>query len=521
MPDDYQQAAQLVVEEFIPAYIEQSALPEKKALLLLNKNKTVSDLVFQLLPSTLEQVHVILQRHPTLRLLANANDDDNNDETDTNENDNEDEDSASSSSTLLVSSVAKTLAMHIAADRRTPEWIRQHGVCVEQLKSGPSTIAGAGQGAFAQFAIAAGDIVVPAPLLQVIDRMALRIYNKNNNKHSSNPDGTKNGFTEQLLVNYCLGHAESTLLLCPTTNAALINHDRHRVNAAFRWHSSSSSSTTSNSKYWNQTVDELWQGNGRGLRMDVIALRDIQVGEEVFIDYGPEWESAWNEHVQRTTSRKDVVVGPPRSSSMRTVEGLNAQMDIGDEFLSHNLRTTTTAAMTESPGIMTACQYYTTGDETHKNYQIANKDWRDLDDEELLRRYADRENGFFSKQDYQHHYDRSHWPCTVIRREDNKNNKQAHNNKAVHLRHLDPTNGTTTASSSSLYLVRIHQHPHLDDTSWEEHDVPRFVRGYPRSSIHFFAKPYGSDQSRPGAFRHPIGIPDQLFPSAWKNQKSR
>ena len=32
--------------------------------------------------------------------------------------------------------------------------------------------------------------------------------------------------------------------------------------------------------------------------MDVVATRDIQPDEEVFIDYGEEWEVAWGDHVQ-------------------------------------------------------------------------------------------------------------------------------------------------------------------------------------------------------------------------------
>jgi hypothetical protein len=31
--------------------------------------------------------------------------------------------------------------------------------------------------------------------------------------------------------------------------------------------------------------------------MELIALRDIQSGEEIFLDYGNEWEEAWKEHI--------------------------------------------------------------------------------------------------------------------------------------------------------------------------------------------------------------------------------
>jgi hypothetical protein len=35
-----------------------------------------------------------------------------------------------------------------------------------------------------------------------------------------------------------------------------------------------------------------------GIVMEVAALRDIQAGEELFLDYGPARESAWDKHVE-------------------------------------------------------------------------------------------------------------------------------------------------------------------------------------------------------------------------------
>jgi len=33
--------------------------------------------------------------------------------------------------------------------------------------------------------------------------------------------------------------------------------------------------------------------------LEFVASRDIQPGEEVFIDYGEEWQNAWDEHVKK------------------------------------------------------------------------------------------------------------------------------------------------------------------------------------------------------------------------------
>ena len=32
--------------------------------------------------------------------------------------------------------------------------------------------------------------------------------------------------------------------------------------------------------------------------LEYVALREIQEGEEVLVDYGTEWEAAWDEHVK-------------------------------------------------------------------------------------------------------------------------------------------------------------------------------------------------------------------------------
>jgi len=42
------------------------------------------------------------------------------------------------------------------------------------------------------------------------------------------------------------------------------------------------------------------------------------------------------------------------------------------------------------------------------------------------------------------------------------------------------------------------------------------VDGIPRNALKFFDKPYTTDLHLRDTFRNPIGIPDHLFPAAWK-----
>jgi hypothetical protein len=47
-----------------------------------------------------------------------------------------------------------------------------------------------------------------------------------------------------------------------------------------------------------RTVESLEDQWTSGLMLEFIATRDIQPGEEVFINYGDEWQKAWDEHVK-------------------------------------------------------------------------------------------------------------------------------------------------------------------------------------------------------------------------------
>eukprot|EP00978_Attheya_sp_CCMP212_P012599 scaffold31513_cov37-Attheya_sp.AAC.1 len=46
----------------------------------------------------------------------------------------------------------------------------------------------------------------------------------------------------------------------------------------------------------NRSSDDLLTKTYAGLVMDIVATRDIAPGEEIFINYGSEWEEAWTAH---------------------------------------------------------------------------------------------------------------------------------------------------------------------------------------------------------------------------------
>ena len=360
------------------------------------------------------------------------------------------------------------LAFHVGTTPRTPDWVRSHGMCLERLVARKSKLPHAGQGGFAQHAIRKGDIVVPAPLIHIDDRDVL---------------GGINGTETQLLMNYCFGHSQSSLLLCPETNALLINHcsDRQKEcgpkgpNVSYRW----STGWEPKSDEWRKlTIEEIAKQAGRGLSMEIVALRDIEPGEEVYMDYGEEWEEAWAKHVATWK--------PPAGldgDSVVTAKEANEQSEPLQLLVTGDLRN-----VSDHPYLFTGCQYWVTSMDKDDVWYKKNPKWMEMKDEEILHMYAD--DGLVFYGNYASHRDRYHWPCTVIRQEE-----------------------------KGRYTVRIHQADWKSDRPWHRNDLPRILTNYPRSSIHYFVKPYAGDQHLPGVFRHPIGIRDEIFPEQWKNRK--
>jgi hypothetical protein len=279
--------------------------------------------------------------------------------------------------------------------------------------------------------------------------------------------------TMQLLLNYCFGHSQSTLLLCPLTNAILINHCStrnpnvacpHGPNAKVQW---ASSWDKTNGEWLQMTFEELRNQKSRGLSMEIVAIRDINVGDEVFIDYGTEWEIAWEQHVRNWKT-------PPRPRRFMTAAEANANSkEALEEFLTHDLRKST-----DHPNLYSACffpytsmNYVNITTEKHKDW------WMNLSDIELLSTYAGDGSSFVS--DYKSHDDDSHWRCHVI--------------------YPDGENSYTVR----VVIARRH--------------VPLFLTTFPRDSIHFFHEKHGSDQHLTSAFRHHVGFPDDMFPNEWRN----
>jgi len=373
------------------------------------------------------------------------------------------------------------LAQYKGLNHREPEWIRKNGICLENFAPGKSIIKQAGNGGIAQFHLNEGEIVAPVPLLQIMNKEALTIYRKINDKWKETG--------KQLLLNYCWGHSESRLLLCPQTNVVLLNHCSKRTkecgskgpNAEIRWASKWHSSTSS---WLKMSLNEMATKPTGGLAFDIVALRDIEPGEEIFIDYGEDWEKAWKFHVDNwqpadyKPSFKDSWISAKEANDNKetTLRNFTAK-DLRDSF--------------EHPYLFTGCHYDVSEQDEKDAYMKKNEDWKNLSDEMIIQTYADDGESISKGYDarYQFHRDHSYWPCQVLRKE-----------------------------SDNAYTVRILQTSYEDEQYWEENNVPRILTNYHHEGIRFIVKPYMSDHHVEGVFRHAIGIPDDMFPEQWKTE---
>ena len=209
-------------------------------------------------------------------------------------------------------------------------WMKEHGTCLDNIMDGVSSIPHAGRGAFARRNIKKGSVVAPAPLIHIPHKEVLDMYAPKYDEEGEylHRDSVSGPVHQQLILNYCFGSSESELLLCPYGFlTGLINHSPN-PNTEVRW---TNSTATKHPEWFNQPVSEWGYNFHSGLGFDYKALRDIKKNEEITIDYGPEWQAAWAEHVERFEAN------PPRPDYMAAYE-LNSMLDFDVPIWPNQLR---------------------------------------------------------------------------------------------------------------------------------------------------------------------------------------
>lgn len=345
---------------------------------------------------------------------------------------------------------------------RKVEWLKQYGRCMDNIKPGPSTIPNAGRGAFANRKIPQGGLVAPVPLVHIPDSIIFDMHDLTLSEDGDYMRESDNVVHRQLLLNYVYGHPESSMVFYPTgSTVSFINHG-DEPNAKLVW-----SDHPSNSKIWFETEpEELISEEHQqiGLLMEIVALKDIEEGEEVFIDYGKEWKEAWEEHIQTFDELlKDGQI--PSKWPVRAVDMNNKHQSVGYK---------TAAELDKDPypenvrlkGFIVLKEGKQTGSTKEDAYE-----WGLGDDE-----------GHAS-----FHHDQLRSVDIVERRQVEGSNQMA----------------------PYVYLVK--------SISNKKREV--FIDYVPHEVIVFVDAPGTSDQFFNDSFRHYIGIPDEIFPQGWRNAR--
>lgn len=314
-------------------------------------------------------------------------------------------------------------------------------------------------GAFAKRSLPKGTVITGTPLIHFPDRSQLEMFDP---KQSSLGPLIRNldegPYSHQLVINYCFGRPESTLLLCPYgAGVNYINANRTQANVKVQW--AHDGETNHNAEWLNTKPVDMAFELRTMLAMDYVALRDIQEGEELFLDYGDAWEQAWEDHVSWW-------------------EGIEER----EEYIS----ATQYNALYANDPIRTDYEQYV--DPYPKNLIITcHAALIDAAFEELANNHpGDYENGRDFIKQIGWVPDKKGFDCDILKR------------------HPE----TDTYDVSIQYMQ--------DEEFYEE-----VHEGIPREAITFADSPYSTDIHLPTAFRHPIGIPDEMLPEAWRNTECR
>jgi hypothetical protein len=325
----------------------------------------------------------------------------------------------------------------------TPSWLRENGYCLDNLYPGKSRIEAAGRGAFAGRDLEKGSVVAPVPVLS-LSSSSLEME-----RNLDNEQGVVH--TQQLLRNYCFGHVNSSLLLYPYSPMInLINHYTE-PNVKLQWVKKKSGS-----------IESLQDNNDKEspqLLLELIAVRPIQQGEEIYLDYGSDWERAWWTHIKSWKPAGEHYIP-------------SYVVDDATRLLR------TEAEQKEHPyqdNVFTSCFYrYSDRTSEEKQQQISKNDAITTFRWNLFKGLYDLKNLR---------------PCQVVRRNEDQKGRTG-------------------------YAVRIMNRPGLDEKEVIPKGRLHIVTHVPRSAFRFSDKLYTTDQHLENAFRKEIGLGD-IFPSEW------
>ncbi|KAL9182949.1 hypothetical protein ACHAXT_004228 [Thalassiosira profunda] len=377
---------------------------------------------------------------------------------------------------------------------RSVEYLEKHGKCQDNIMPKMSSIPHAGRGAFATRFIAKGGLVAPAPVVHIADKAAANMYNETIGIRGNIVRDEEHLMLKQIILNYCFGHPNSTLLLFPySSNVAYINHHSTEYNAELRW--ATDFAFYHHEDWLSKPIEFLEEQWTSGLMLEFIALRDIQPGEEVLINYGDEWQRAWDEHVKNwkpisaESDYNNLTLWTDLSEHNNGKLGY-VRADALNQDTDSALRTMEEQKAEPYPhNVEMKCQVNVNHETAYlfepETIPYFTRDWEEsLDDPPD----ADEKHLHF---------------CNITERYETEEESG------------DSGEGKEDKKVEYVYTVEIEAKKETDglEPIKERHTV----MDVPRDAISFVDVHYTSDVFLKHAFRHEMKLPDAIFPKAWMN----
>ena len=353
-----------------------------------------------------------------------------------------------------------TAAFSMKDNKRTVEWIEENGSCVDVIAAGISTIPQAGIGAYAKRTVQKDSIVISTPVITLtLNQLKLR-------KAALGVDGQEyivhGGF--QMLLNYCYGHHESTLVFLPSAPSVnFINHGgKDKANAEIRW----SSSPHHQADWLNLSFEEITAKMKSGLFFDIVATKDIKRGDEVLLDYGNDWVDNWDYHIEHSDS----------NNLITEMLGVATSADYNQDKDSVVKTVVEQETHPYPEHIETICSF------------DPPESCKSLSDENSLNGVNCIVQSNYTVPATKFHH------CEIISREGDENGTNWYT-------------ANVTVAKNSPEKIQV-----------TEYYLVKYLHRY---AIRFVDRPYSKDQYKEGVFRYPIGMGDGMMPEQWLNLRQQ
>ena len=418
---------------------------------------------------------------------------------------------------------------HQSTAWRSLEYLENNGICIDStlLKTSQSTIPHAGRGVFARRSFAKGAIITASPVIVIHNQSIFDMSDSNPPAETTTTITTTTTTTpntqpkqqpqQQLVTNYCFGHDTTTVLFCPYAGAIGIhainhpptnndknnknnnnnnnnnrNHAKKEANVRIQW-AKEKGKLLHDPKWLDMPLHEGWVVETKDIRLVVeyVALRDIAPGDELWLDYGPSWERAWNKH------SKDYYNQQQQQQQQRQQEEYVSARRFSREQQGDFLWT-----VQETEQDPTAKQHL-----PPKNIELRCHSGL------LLRPHWQYKPKFLPWEGNEIPGDDPELghPCRILKRRKRKQKRHEHNQ--TNTRHVVEDQRPQQQHSFTYDVeVSILDEDTGEITFVEKHHVPRIA-------MKWFDKPHTTEIYSSTAFRHWIGLPDDMVMNAWKNKE--